>query len=183
MALRRFPCGQYGRQRLQFYPAPFRAPLRAFAGLAFPWVGDRVLLANIEGRGWCIPSGRLEPNETSLDAVRREAVEEAGAVLMEIQYIGCYLVTERSEVRWADCYAACVERLEEIGMKEESSGRRLATLEELPSIYHNWNPLTQLVFEHSKEVLERHMRQRCLGPAEQQLEGVDSLFDSPSPIR
>ncbi len=149
----------------------------------FPWVGDRVLLANIEGRGWCIPSGRLECNETSLEAVRREAVEEAGAVLKEIQYIGCYLVTERSEVRWADCYAACVDRLEEIGMQEESSGRRLATLEELPEIYHLWNPLTQLVFEHSKEVLERHIRQRCIGPAEQQLEGVDSLFDSPSPIR
>ncbi|HSI72810.1 MAG TPA: NUDIX domain-containing protein [Fimbriimonas sp.] len=183
MAIKRFPCGQYGRQRLQFYPAPFRAPLRAFAGLAFPWVGERVLVANIEGRGWCIPSGRVEPNETSLDAVKREALEEAGAVLKEIQYIGCYMVTERREVRWADCYAACVERLEEIGMKEESSGRKLMTLDELPEAYHCWNPLTQLVFEHSKEIVERHLRQRCLGAADQVPEGVDSLFDSAQPIR
>jgi 8-oxo-dGTP diphosphatase len=140
-------------------------------------------VANIEGRGWCIPSGRVEPDESSLEAVRREALEEAGAVLREIQYIGCYLVSERREVRWADCYAACVERLEEIGMKEESSGRALMSLEELPEQYHHWNPLTHLVFEHSKEVLERHLKQRCLGSAEVAPEWVDSLFDSPRPIR
>ena len=92
MALKRFPSGQYGRQRLHFYPAPFRAPLRAFAGLVFPWMGGRVLLANIEGRGWCIPSGRVEPNESSAEAVRREALEEAGAILTDVQYMGLSLI-------------------------------------------------------------------------------------------
>ena len=153
--MKRFPTGQYGRQSLQFFPAPFHAPLRAFAGLVFPWDGDRVLVADICERGWCIPSGRVEPSETSLEAVRREALEEAGAVLKDIQYIGCYQISERQEIRWADCYVAMIERLEEIGMKEESKGRRLVTLEELPAIYHLWNPLTQKVFEHSLEVLAR----------------------------
>ncbi len=157
----RFPSGQYGRQRLQFYPAPFRAPLRAFAGLVFPWVDDQVLLADIDGRGWCIPSGRVEPNETSLEAVRREALEEAGAVLKSIQYIGCYHISERREVRWADCYVACVEDLVEIGMQEESKGRQLVTLDELPALYHLWNPLTELVFLHSKEILDRHLKHLC----------------------
>jgi 8-oxo-dGTP diphosphatase len=156
--VRKFPCGQYGRQRLQFFPAPFKAPLRAFAGLVFPWNGDRVLLANIEGRGWCIPSGRVEPNESSLEAVRREALEEAGAVLKDVQYIGCYMISERREMRWADCYAACVHELVEIGMKEESKGRRFATMDELPEIYHQWSELTRLVFEHSREIVHRHVR-------------------------
>lgn len=155
MAVRRFPTGQYGRQRLQFFPAPYRAPLRSFAGLVFPWQGDRVLVCDIAGRGWCIPSGRVEPNETSLEAVKREALEEAGAVLCDVQYIGCYHISERREVRWADCYVAQVADLVEIGMKQESFGRRLCTLEELPEIYHLWNPLTEMVFEHSREVLER----------------------------
>lgn len=153
--MRRFPSGQYGRQRLQFYPAPFRAPLRAFAGLVFPWQGDQVLICDIEGRGWCIPSGRVEPFETSLEAIKREALEEAGAVLDDIQYIGCYHITERREVRWADCYAAHVVELVEIGMQEESLGRMYARMEELPAIYHLWNPLTEMVFEHSREVLGR----------------------------
>lgn len=161
--MRKFPSGQYGRQRLQFFPAPFRAPLRAFAGLVFPWMDGKVLVCDIDGRGWCIPSGRVEPYETSLEAVRREAVEEAGAVLCGIQYIGCYHISERREVRWADCYVAHVRDLVEIGMKEESHGRMLVDLEELPQIYHLWNELTAMVFEHSREILER-------GPALEQIQ-------------
>jgi len=156
--VKRFPAGKYGRQRLQFFPAPFRAPLRSFAGLVFPWEGDKVLVADICDRGWCIPSGRVEAYETSLDAVRREALEEAGAVLKDLQYIGCYHISERREVRWADCYAARIDRLVEIGMKDESRGRLLVTLDELPAIYHLWNNLTQMVFEHSREVLDRQLR-------------------------
>jgi len=158
--MRRFPSGQYGRQRLQFYPAPYRAPLRAFAALVFPWRESEVLVCDIEGRGWCIPSGRVEPFETSLEAVKREAVEEAGAILEDVQYIGCYYITERREVRWADCYTAHVADLVEIGMKEESRGRRFTTMAELPEIYHLWNPLTELVFLHSLEVLSRSEK-RC----------------------
>jgi 8-oxo-dGTP diphosphatase len=153
--MRKFPSGQYGRQTLQFYPAPFRAPLRAFAGLVFPWHGECVLLCDIEDRGWCIPSGRVEANETSLQAVQREAVEEAGAILEHVQYIGCYRICERREVRWADVYAAGVKDFVEIGMTEESKGRQLVTLDELPAIYHEWNELTLRVFEYSREVLAR----------------------------
>jgi 8-oxo-dGTP diphosphatase len=159
--VKRFPCGKYGRQTLHFFPAPFRSPLRAFAGLVFPWQDATVLLANIEGRGWCIPSGRVEPDETSLEAVKREAIEESGAVLGNIQYIGCYSIADRGEQRWADCYAATVDELVEIGMQEESLGRRFASLEELPQMYHLWNELTAQVFAHSKEVIERHLRMRA----------------------
>lgn len=157
----RFPTGQWGRQRLQFFPAPFRAPLRSFAALVFPWLDERVLIADIEGRGWCIPSGRVEPNETSMEAARREALEEAGGVLGDIQYIGCYHISERREVRWADCFVARVVELGEIGMTEESKGRKLVTLDELPDIYHLWNPLTQRVFEHSRDVLLRQSKYGC----------------------
>ena len=156
--MRRFPPGTYGRQRLTFFPAPYRAPLRAFATLGFIWCEGRVVVCDIEGRGWCIPSGRVDPGESSCEAIKREAVEEAGAHLCNVQYIGCYHISERREVRWADCYAGEVESLGEIGMPEESKGRRLCSLEELPEIYHAWNDLTCRVFEHSREVLNRTMR-------------------------
>lgn len=140
---------------MQFYPAPFRAPLRAFVSLVFPWQGCKVLVCDIEGRGWCIPSGRVEPSETSLEAAIREAKEEGGAELCDCQYIGCYQIFERHEVRWGDCFVARVTSLGEIGMKEESFGAKLVDLDELPEIYHLWNPLTELVFHHSLEVLRR----------------------------
>ncbi|MCC7434782.1 MAG: NUDIX domain-containing protein [Methanoregulaceae archaeon] len=158
--MKRFLSGKYGRQTLRFYPAPFRAPLRAFAGLVFPWQGEEVLVCEIVGRGWCIPSGRVEATEDSFVAVQREALEEAGAVLDEIQYIGCYQITERNEVRWADCYTARVADLVEIQIAEESTGRRFMTLDELPEHYHLWNDLTDQVFRHAYEVLMRAQKLR-----------------------
>ncbi len=161
--MRRFPSGEYGRQRLQFFPAPFRAPLRAFASLVFPWHEGRVLLCNIEDRGWCIPSGRVEPEEDSVQAGRREAQEEAGVQLDCMLYIGCYRIAERSDVRWADCYTAMVSHFGEITMREESLGVKLVDVCELPEIYHLWNPLTEMVFQHAREIATRFDRQReCL---------------------
>ncbi|MDR3690433.1 MAG: NUDIX domain-containing protein [Fimbriimonas sp.] len=153
--MKRFPTGIFGRQTLQFFPAPFRAPIHSFAGLVFPWQDESVLLADIKGRGWCIPSGRVEADETSKEAVIREAMEEAGAILKDVQYIGCYHISERDEVRWADCYTSRIDQLVEIGIKEESRGRRFVRIDELPEIYYQWNALTKRVFEHSFDVLLR----------------------------
>ena len=145
---------------MQFFPAPFRAPLRAFASLVFPWDGEQVLVCDIEGRGWCIPSGRVEPNESSAEAAVREALEEGGAVLENLQYIGAYMISERREIRWADCYAATIAGLVEIGIADESKGRQLLPLERLPEVYHRWNELTERVFCHSFEVLRRGREMR-----------------------
>ncbi len=153
--MRKFPSGKYGRQTLTFHPAPFKAPLRAFAVLVFPWLEDKVLLCDIEDRGWCIPSGRVEPFESSSEAGRREALEEAGATLGCLQYLGCYRIVERQAVRWADCFAAHVESLGDIQIVEESKGRRYFDFGELPGEYHVWNELTELVFQHSYEVYVR----------------------------
>lgn len=152
----KFPSGRYGRQRLEFFPAPFRAPLRAFAALVFPWCEGQVLICDIEDRGWCIPSGRVEPNESSIEAAIREAKEEAGAILEDVLYLGCYRITERGEVRWADVFAARVKELVDIPEEFESMGRQILPLDSLPDVYHLWNPLTEAVFNHSAEILRRH---------------------------
>jgi 8-oxo-dGTP diphosphatase len=155
MAVKKFPAGSYGRQTLQFYPAPYKSQIRAFAALVFPWKEEEVLLCNIEDRGWCIPSGRVEAYETSLDAVKREALEEAGAQLDAIQYIGCYHIREKTEVRWADVYTARVTGLQEITATEESLGRQFVTMETLPSVYYQWDPQTEMVFDHALTIMRR----------------------------
>lgn len=153
--MRKFPVGKYGRQQLIFHPAPFRAPLRAFAALVFCWHQDEVLLCDIEDRGWCIPSGRVEPFEESIHAAKREAVEEAGANLRDIQYLGCYRVTERREIRWVDVFVAEVDSLCEITCPHESRGRKFVRREELPEMYYNWCPLVEEVFDYAHEVILR----------------------------
>ncbi len=140
---------------MRFHPAPFRAPLRAFAVLVFAWSDGQVLLCDITGRGWCVPSGRVEPDESSGEAVRRESLEESGAVLEEVQYFGSFEIRDRTEVRWADCYAGHVVELGEIRTKEESRARRFVSPDELPELYHVWNELTKRVFERSREVADR----------------------------
>ena len=158
--MRRFPSGKYGRQTLQFYPAPFRAPIRAFASLVFPFRESQVLICDIADRGWCIPSGRVEAFESSYDTALREALEEGGAVLSGVQYIGCYQIHEKNEMRWADCYSGWVSDLVEIQIAEESKDRRLVDLSELPEIYHIWNELTELVFKHAYDVQARDAARR-----------------------
>ncbi len=158
--MRKFSCGKYGKQRLEFFPAPYQAPLRSFAALVFCWHKEQVLLCNIEDRGWCIPSGRVEPFEASIDAARREAIEEAGAHLRHLQYLGCYRVTERQEVRWADVFVAEIDGLGEITCPEESLGRQLVNPDTLPEIYHLWTDLTSQIFDYSYEVV---LRMRAVG--------------------
>lgn len=152
----RFPSGKYGRQSMEFYAAPYRAPLRAFAALVFPWRDEEVLLCNICDRGWCIPSGRVEAFESSIEAAAREAREETGAVLSDLVYLGCYKITERTEVRWADVYVADVIDLGEITHDMESLGRQFVCRDQLPDIYHLWNELTAAVFDHSFNIMSRH---------------------------
>jgi 8-oxo-dGTP pyrophosphatase MutT (NUDIX family) len=48
---------------------------------AFAFDGDRLLLVDLVERGWDIPGGHLEAGEDPVEAVRREAYEEAGARL------------------------------------------------------------------------------------------------------
>lgn len=158
MARKHFPSGTYGNQRLDFFPAPFQAPIRSFAALVFPWQGGQVLLCNIADRGWCIPSGRVEPTESSREAALREAREEAGAILSRLQYLGAYRIRERGQVRWADVFAAEVHSLVEISVPEESSGRQFVSPADLPSIYHAWNPLLEALFEHSRDCVERRAK-------------------------
>lgn len=158
--MRRFPSGKYGRQTLRFFPAPFRTPIRAFASLVFPFQEDRVLICDIADRGWCIPSGRVEAFETSYETALREALEEGGAVLGDVQYIGCYQIFERNEVRWADCYTGTVKELVDIQIIAESKDRKLVGLDELPDMYHLWNPLTELVFQHAWEIQARNTARR-----------------------
>jgi 8-oxo-dGTP diphosphatase len=157
----KFPCGKVGRQMLEFYEAPFRPPLRAFAALVFPWRCDELLICNIEDRGWCIPSGRVEPHEDSQTAGRREAQEEAGAVLGPLIYIGAYKIKERTEVRWAEAYTAEVLSLTDLDPQFESTGRQFVKREDLEEIYYCWNELTEMVFDHSKARLERHQSLFC----------------------
>lgn len=108
----------------------------------------RVLLAEIAGRGWCIPSGRLEPGETAEEAARREVYEETGAVIGALHRIGCYSFADG---RCALLFRASLHSWGARPADSESCGVRWASLEELPELYYHWSPLMEAVFRYAIE--------------------------------
>ncbi|MEZ4734198.1 MAG: NUDIX domain-containing protein [Caldilineaceae bacterium] len=64
-------------------------PLAAItSALALAFDGDHILMTNLRQRGWDIPGGHLESGETPETAMRREVMEEAGALLTDVQLLG-----------------------------------------------------------------------------------------------
>lgn len=113
------------------------------AALGFIFDGDSLLLARIEGRDWDLPGGHLEPGEAPEQAMRREVMEEAGAVvgracLFAHQHIHSDdPVPEGFRYPHPDAYMVFflgeVERLAPFVSTLESTERRLFSPEEAPT--------------------------------------------------
>jgi 8-oxo-dGTP diphosphatase len=126
------------------------------AALVFPFYGDKIVLAEISGRGWCIPSGHLEPGETPEEAARREAFEEAGVTLGRVVCLGYFVLTDTQTgaIRHAPTFIADVQGLSELPEGSESLGRLLANLEDIDGLYYNWDDLLAAVFEEAATARE-----------------------------
>jgi|SRR5687768_1163005 len=127
-----------------------------FAVIAFAWTGDRFLLANVAGRGWCTPSGRVEPGETSAGAAVRECVEETGAHLLNLVPLGVYrLQPEHGNPTVVAAYVGFALDWEAGFTGPQSTGIGAFLPEELPSVYYRWDELLEAVFALAGEVARR----------------------------
>jgi 8-oxo-dGTP diphosphatase len=121
-----------------------------YAVLLFAFFGDRVVLSDIEGRGWSIPSGHLQEGETPEQAMRREAQEEAGIVLSKMEPLGVYLLQEPDgSCRYAPVFVGEVAHFTPIPENSESRGVLLMPPEDVQEVYHFWDPLVARVFRYA----------------------------------
>ena len=139
---------------------PSAENVAAPAALVFPFYGDRVVLADIPSRGWCIPSGHIEEGETPAEAVRREAREEAGALLGTVSYIGYFILTNIASgvVRHAPTFIADVRGFEPLPAGTESRGMQMVNIEDVAGLYFSWDALLAAVFAHATGEKARRLR-------------------------
>lgn len=145
-----FPTVLWRNEYVTFVPRPSHgAP--SHAALVFPFYGDRLVLAEIPGRGWCIPSGRIESEETPEETAHREAFEEAGVTLARLVCLGHFVFTDKATgaVRHAPTFIADVGGLGELPPGSESQGRMFANLEDIAGLYYAWDELLAAVFEEA----------------------------------
>ena len=127
---------------------------RLWAVLVFVFYGDKLVLAEIEGRGMCVPSGRVEPGEAIAAAAEREAMEEAGVVIdpERLRLVGCYRLDQPDGARrYCPVFVAEALGLVDIPPGSESRGRFLASVEDVSDLYYTWDALMASVFAFADE--------------------------------
>ncbi len=154
---------------------PLESQDRLWAVLTIVFYGDKVVLADIRGRGLCIPSGKIEAGETIDEASQREAYEETGARLDSERraLIGCYRLVTRGasndslplaggglgrgtdpaagRVRFCPVFVAEALGFEAIPEGSESQGVQLAPIEDVAELYFIWDDLMAAVFAYAEE--------------------------------
>jgi 8-oxo-dGTP diphosphatase len=140
--------GTWRGKRVRFCPG-VDAPEAATFVIGFIYEQDRFLVADIRGRGWCVPSGRVEPGEPAVDAMRRELWEETGATAGDLTEIGHYEIGERADRAYTVAFVGALLEQGALPAGSESRATALMSIDELRTHYFEWSPLFEDVFVYA----------------------------------
>ncbi|HSH25808.1 MAG TPA: nucleoside triphosphatase YtkD [Massilibacterium sp.] len=112
------------------------------------------LLTKHKRRGYEFPGGKVEKNETTIDAAKREVMEETGGVVDSLTYLGQYKVDGKGAMIIKNIYFATIERLTKQKTYYETYGPIL--LKELPE---NIEQDRRFSFMMKDEVLKQSLKQ------------------------
>jgi len=117
---------------------------------------EKVVMVNLESRGWDFPGGHMEAGETPEECFAREAMEEA-CISGNSEIIGYILVDNRNDPthdssKYPDVgcqiyYRMNVEEIHPFVQDFESSERALFSADEIPAKHDGWNIINQAILD------------------------------------
>ncbi len=141
------------QSNLQFIPLKSPDNSTVVTAVSVILIKDNKFLLTRIDRGWDIPSGHVEKDETPEEAVVREAYEETGASVNSLQRIGYLYITKAQEneinKKYPDKSAIIVFASNDFDLQDdyefihESTEIKFCSYDYLHLFHHNWSPLTQ----------------------------------------
>jgi 8-oxo-dGTP diphosphatase len=118
--------------------------------------GESLVLANIRGRGYTVPSGHIESGETPEQTAVRETYEETGGRIapQTLRHIGFHTFSDLSGpregiLRACPVYVADIAYFDPLPVGSESDGYILVAPADISNRYFIWDDLTASFFEHA----------------------------------
>ena len=125
----------------------------------FCFFGGKVLVCEIDNRGWSIPGGHSLDGETPADCLSREVREEACAEVDRALLVGFLVADHSINPRYAGrypmesalaIYAVSLGELRPYVPANEARSRQLVELDALPMVHHQWDPVLDEAYREAR---------------------------------
>ena len=145
--------------RVEFFPSVVPPELPVTAVKIYVFQDNELLLTNIDTRGWDLPGGHIEPDETPEEAIARELHEETGMQVKHPRLIGYLKITNEKENERnrkypkVSCilvykgYEATVDGNHSFQL--EASESKFIPIDQLSQVHHNWNDAKAYVVDYA----------------------------------
>ena len=125
----------------------------------FCFKDEKLLLVNLNHRGWDFPGGHIEDEETPEECLKREAYEE-GYVTGSCSLLGHIIVDHNENPEWNEnspypkvgyqvFYRMDIDQFHDFKAKYESAERILINPSDVTKTYHDWNELYQEILDYA----------------------------------
>jgi 8-oxo-dGTP diphosphatase len=122
---------------------------------------DKVLLVNLNHRGWDMTGGHIEAGESVEECFKRETLEEA-YVSGDCRLLGSIIVDHSENLHWNDqspypkvgfqvFYRMDITEIHEFEAGYESSGRIFVDQDRIPEYYHDWHELYEHILRYAAD--------------------------------